>query len=300
MLGFRVATIACTGALAFTMAACEDDRGSDASTEATDEPSEPAVERESALPSAATNDDRIYAVGYRDVTYVDPARPTAQNGDYAGAPDRTLAVRVWYPAEGAPTDQPIVDAARAAGREPFPLVLFSHGYLASGPAYGALTSQIAGAGYLVAAPTYPLSNGAAPGGPSIADVVNQPADASFVIDQVLDDPLFAPTIDEEHIAAAGHSLGAITTLGLSLASCCADKRLDAAAAFSGVSILGPDQFADDVPLLLIHGDRDGIVPYRGSVDAFADASAPKYLVTLLGGGHVEGFVGLDDERSDIV
>jgi fermentation-respiration switch protein FrsA (DUF1100 family) len=40
-----------------------------------------------------------------------------------------------------------------------------------------------------------------------------------------------------------------------------------------------------VPLLLIHGDGDRTVPVEGSRAAYADAKAPKYLVTLLGGTH---------------
>jgi hypothetical protein len=42
-------------------------------------------------------------------------------------------------------------------------------------------SRWAGAGYVVAAPDFPLSNGRAPGGPSFTDFVAQPGDMSFVI-----------------------------------------------------------------------------------------------------------------------
>src|SRR3954453_19885236 len=75
-----------------------------------------------------------YAVGVRTETFVDPTRPTSANNDYPGAPTRTLVTTVFYPAVGAPgspdqTNAPAVDHRR------FPLVVFSHGFTASGPAY---------------------------------------------------------------------------------------------------------------------------------------------------------------------
>lgn len=44
-----------------------------------------------------------------------------------------------------------------------------------------------------------------------------------------------------------------------------------------------------VPLLLIHGDRDTVVPYSHSERLFAQARAPKFLWTLQGGQHTEAF-----------
>ena len=119
-----------------------------------------------------------------------------------------------YPAAGdvPATTEPVDDAAVADGT--FPLVVFSHGWLASGPAYEVRIKEWARAGYIVAAPTFPLSSGA---GGMLGDYVNQPADVSFVIDELLalpdDDPL-AGHVDADAVAAAGHSLGAITTIGV--------------------------------------------------------------------------------------
>ena len=47
------------------------------------------------------------------------------------------------------------------------------------------------------------------------------------------------------------------------------------------------QFAGrpEVPLLLIHGDADATVPYSGSESAYRDASAPKFLLTIVNGPH---------------
>lgn len=44
-----------------------------------------------------------------------------------------------------------------------------------------------------------------------------------------------------------------------------------------------------VPLLLIHGDADTVVPYSHSERLFAQARPPKFLWTLEGGQHTEAF-----------
>lgn len=44
-----------------------------------------------------------------------------------------------------------------------------------------------------------------------------------------------------------------------------------------------------VPLLIIHGDRDSVVPYSHSQRLYADAMAPKFFWTLEGGQHAEAF-----------
>jgi predicted dienelactone hydrolase len=241
-----------------------------------------------ARPQAATE----YAVGARNVVLVDRERTTDANGTYAGAPDRTLPVVVLYPAVGTPGPATIPDARPARKAGPFPLVVFSHGFTASGPAYREwLIRRVAAHGYVVAAPTFPLSNGQAPGGPKLVDYVNQPADVSFVITKMLAanrgrGPL-GGLIAPKQIGAMGHSLGAITTLGVTYNRCCLDRRIKAAVPISGLQLpFGSSSWAwPPVPLLLIHGDQDRTVPVRGSIAAYADAQPPKYLVTLHAAPH---------------
>jgi predicted dienelactone hydrolase len=169
----------------------------------------------------------------------------------------------------------------------FPLVVFSHGLTASGPAYEGRIREWARAGYVVAAPTFPLSSG--PGG-VLGDYVHQPADVSFVIDELLDlpadDPL-AGHLDAEAIGAAGHSLGAITTIGLAFNSCCADDRIDAAIEISGLGMPFGDGTwdMDRTPLLAIHGAKDRLVPVRGSDTLFADAPGPAAYLRFPEGDH---------------
>ena len=236
-----------------------------------------------------------YAVGKRSYTFVDTTRPTSPNGTYAGAPTRTLPTYLLYPAHGDPAG-PVVENAPAiatsAGRR-FPLVVFSHGFGASGPAYQGFIDRLVRRGYAVAAPTFPLSSTGAPGGPRLTDYVNQPADVSFVISSILrvarETPDLRRSLSNQRIGVAGHSLGAITTLGVATNSCCVDERVRAAVAWSGVQLpfAGGTAFAGPTPpLMLVHGDADRTVPFSGSLNAYARAPAPKALVRLLGAPHV--------------
>jgi fermentation-respiration switch protein FrsA (DUF1100 family) len=238
-----------------------------------------------------------YAVGVRTETFVDTSRPTDPSNGAPGKPSRTLRTLVLYPAQGEASDRDVPDAPPALDEGPFPLVEFSHGFTASGPAYTLLLRQFAAAGYVVAAPTFPLSSGGTPGGPNVNDYKNQPADVSFVISEMLrlngdaSSPLRG-LIDADNVAAAGHSLGAITTLGAAYNDCCSDPRIKAAVPISGLELPFPNGkfFAKPTPpLLLIHGDEDRTVPYSGSTNAYRDASAPKFLLTIENGPHTPFF-----------
>jgi predicted dienelactone hydrolase len=82
--------------------------------------------------------------------------------------------------------------------------VFSHGSGVSTPArYELLFNAWAAAGYVIAAPSYPLSSTSPPG--ASGDVVNQPADISFLISEMVRlgaDPAspYAGLVDGERIA----------------------------------------------------------------------------------------------------
>ena len=247
-----------------------------------------------------------YPVGTTQVDLVDKTRGTPANADAPATDVRNLPTVVFYPAAGAsptPADGkrvPAVQGAEAAdGR--FPLIVFSHGVTGRGIFYRGELEAWASAGYVVIAPDYPLSNFDSPGEPTINDVGNQPADASFLIGAFVDEAGDSPAakvakqVDAEHIGAVGHSLGAITSLGLGYLPCCAENRVDAVVSWAGVFLpmkgqVTPDPSITDRPLLLVHGDKDPTVPYRASVSAFAKVASPRWFITLPGGGHVEPFL----------
>jgi predicted dienelactone hydrolase len=100
-------------------------------------------------------------------------------------------------------------------------------------------------------------------------------------------------IDPTRIAAAGHSLGAITTIGLAYNTCCRDPRIRAAIPISGLELPFPGGKSHFVrtPSLFIHGDVDGSVPYAADRTVFlTHAQRPKYFLTLFGAGHVDLFL----------
>lgn len=246
-----------------------------------------------------------YPVGRRDVTYVDTTRGTDGNPDQDIAPasTRTLPVMVLYPttrAAGATAGKGAIAQDGPVAEGTFPLIVFSHGVTASGPAYAGLLQLIAAHGYIVAAPTYPLTSG--PGGwANVVQATNQPADVSFVIDQLLAESakptgVFSGRIAPEHVGIGGHSLGAITSLGF-YNSCCGDPRVAAVVGLSGIlfPMGGTYDKTPDTPLLLIHGEKDEILSFEaGSQKIFHDfTEVPRALIRYPAAGHVDVVAAAD-------
>lgn len=234
-----------------------------------------------------------YAVGLRWYTFVDTSRATPPNGTYPGEPSRTLRTLLIYPAEGDPAAPGVENAPPVADEKGFPLVVFSHG--SGGDAtsrLAELTEPLVRAGFVVAAPTFPLTSADAPGPPSAVDYVNQPGDVSFVLTEVLAlvrrDQALANKIDGHRIGAIGNSLGAVTTLGLATNSCCRDPRIDAAVSLWGAEFPFPrgSFFSEpSPPLMLVHGTADARLAYAGSVGAYQQAPPPKAFLTLKAAPH---------------
>jgi dienelactone hydrolase len=186
--------------------------------------------------------------------------------------DRPLTTTVWYPA--------------APG--PFPLVLFSHGLTSQPRAYAALLKAWARAGFVVAAPAYPhTSYGVADYDP--VDVVNQPVDASFVITHMIalsaeeGDPL-AGRINTGRVAAAGHSAGGTTTIGMFSGN--RDDRLVAGVVLAGRQIFGAPFAGPPAALLFVHGKLDKTVPYADGLAAFRTVPWSRAMMAVTEGGHV--------------
>jgi dienelactone hydrolase len=221
---------------------------------------------------------------------VDRSRPTPANGDFPGAPERTLETVVSY----TPPDD---GGGREAAR---PLVVFATGYGGTSTNWSGLYDPWVRAGYVVAAPTFPLSRRDAPGGTTGADYASQPGDVRFVTEEVLrlartnGSPLdVVVAIDEERVALAGKSFGAITVLD---AGYNPDERvagIRAVLALTGVASAGVRFESAGTPLFLAHGDADDVVSISGSEDAFRRAQPPKFFLTLFGADHMDAFGGGD-------
>jgi len=208
---------------------------------------------------------------------------------------RSLPTLIAYPADGSATATavPTKNAPADRAHGPYPLIVFGHGLGSSGVEYRGLLDHWAAAGFVVAAPQFPLTHDNTPGGVDPGDYVNQPADMSYAVTAVLQasarsDGILSGLVDPKQVGAAGHSLGGITTLGLAANTCCHDARIKAAIVFSGDSETFPGgtfDYTQAPPILFVHGTADAVVPYESSVDAFNLARGPKGLVTVISGDH---------------
>jgi dienelactone hydrolase len=207
---------------------------------------------------------------------------------------RTLETYVRYPALASATDsdRPNAPAARAAG--PFPLVVFGHGFAVTPALYASMLRAWVRAGYVVAAPVFPLANAHAPGGPDESDLPNQPADLRLVISRLLaagnasSGPL-SGLINERQIAVAGQSDGGDSALAVAYDRRYRDPRVGAAMILSGAEIPGIGGFQiapGGPPLLATQGTADTINPPYLTDAFYASAPAPKYLLELLGASHL--------------
>lgn len=257
-----------------------------------------------------------HAVGVRTETHVDPARPTSAVGTFAGAPDRTIPVTIWYPAVGDPADDPaaaaVADAAPDRRGGPYPLVLFSHGYGVTPEDYAALLARWAAAGYVVVAPTYPLLSGV-PAGPSHEDYGQVFADESFVLDRVLAEtgsagsagsahPL-AGLVDPTRVAAAGQSDGEVAAFGSGFLECCRDRRVRAVIAMAGNlgNVNNPVERDNGVPVMHLMGAADELQPVADAVAWDREhLSPPRWIVTLVGGTHLAPYRDPADPRFPVV
>ena len=163
-----------------------------------------------------------------------------------------------------------------------------------------------GAGYVVVAPTFPLSNIAAPGGDTGKDLVNQPADMSYVLTQVL------AAVKGEREPALGHDRPRTGRRRGPLAR--SDDRagmdgehvlpgypLKAAVIIDGTeAVFGKGTFftGRTTPILVVHGTADKTIPYAQGKKIYTDAKAPKFFVSLIGAPHVSFLqLGLSQQKT---
>jgi predicted dienelactone hydrolase len=231
------------------------------------------------------------------------------------ARNKDIPVKIYYPA--------------TVGR--FPVIIFSHGGLASKDSYSGLGQYWASYGYVSIHPSH--ADSVADSGfrgtlrQALSDPrewENRPEDVSFIIDSLAHVETFAPQLrgklDLRHIGVGGHSFGAYTAgliggttillPGRAAPQSFADKRVSAVVLLSpqGEGIMGLSAHSWDsvhVPMLLMYGSRDfgpfGEEPVWRS-EAFAKGPAGnKYEVEIEGGTHM-GFAGLfrdEDHRVQV-
>ncbi len=247
--------------------------------------SAPATEPPTTAPPTPLDTTRQYGVGTRTLTFVDPSRTTSANGAFGGASTRTLPTQFWYPAEGESGGGPVADATPDKDHGPYPLVLFAHGYAVTPDFYAPLLERWAAAGYVVAAPVFPILSGS-DGGASHVDYEKTWGDASFVITQVLGlgggEPL-ANLVDPARIAAAGHSDGEVISFGVGFLECCRDQRVKSVIAMAGdlSNANNPHVRDTGTPILHVMETNDEYDPYPHSIEWDREnLTAPRWMVSL--------------------
>jgi dienelactone hydrolase len=220
------------------------------------------------------------------------------------ARNKEIPLKIYYP----------------SGPGPFPVIIFSHGALASKDCYSGLGQYWASFGYVSIHPSHSDSIADSGYHGTVRDAIsdpsawkNRPQDISFIIDSLPEIEKLAPglkgKLDRRHVGVGGHSFGAytaelvggmtITMPGKHAPQGFADKRVSAILLLSpqGEGRMGLTAHSWDnlrLPMLLMFGSRDfgpwGESPIWRSEAYRMAPSGNKYQVELEGGTHM-GFAG---------
>jgi hypothetical protein len=235
-------------------------------------------------------------------------------------PGRAIVTDIWFPTRDG------VDPATTDGSTP--LILLASGYDLTPTDYTVLIDGWVRAGYVVAAPVFPVTSTTAlapvfaqypdpahddPHGNPEFDVVNQPGDVAFVLSKLVAEET-APAVgttgflhglfDPSEIGVAGQSDGGDTVAGLFYNSCCQADSTVHVGAVAVLSGSGPVPGEPDAgffngkwftqagpPLLVVQGTTDACNSPNLAADLYnaAPATPAKYFVTLLGADHLAGY-----------
>ena len=209
-----------------------------------------------------------FRAGQREVTFTEPGR----------AGERRLVTTISYP-------------VGVRGR--LPLLLFAPGFMQCAGPYADLLRSWARAGYVVAAVDFPRTDCLVGGAADEADMVHQPGDMSFVLSKLL--ARYPAMLDPREVAAVGQSDGGDTVAALAANTCCADRRLAAAAVLSGAEwapMPGRYFAAGAPPMLFTQGTADTVNPPWTSMQLYqSDRGRDKYYLDLLGADHTTPYWG---------
>lgn len=209
--------------------------------------------------------------------------------------DRVLDTAVWYPTTpgAGPIDGffgAVVDAPIDGSGGPYPVLMFSHGSCGYTAQSTFLTALLASRGYIVVAPPHP-GNTLFDGIPAcstpqalIASAAERPTDVTFALDQMLAENAnptsdFYGLLDPTRIGMSGHSFGGLTTYIVAQQ----DARFGMALPMAPAAQF--NQNGVTIPSLLMLSELDSYVDNDANRVAYANSSAPKYLVEIQNTGH---------------
>jgi predicted dienelactone hydrolase len=224
---------------------------------------------------------------------------------------------IWYPTETR--ERPLVYAkdlvgsaardAKPSDCQPWPLIVFSHGFNGCAIQSVFLTESLARAGYIVAAPDHRDAGCRADGEGGFklkaseesffrpdrwneSTGVDRRRDLVRVVDWMTAGE-FARYVDRSRIGAVGHSMGGYAVLGILGAwPAWKDDRVRAAVLLSpyAMPFLSKDRLSKvSAPVMYQGAQGDlGITPFlKGKSGAFAQTAGPASLLELRGGNHFE-------------
>lgn len=182
---------------------------------------------------------------------------------------RTFIVSVYYPAEEQGTQAPLDPSLG-----PYPGVAFGHGFTMTRKRYDFYGRHLATHGYVIVLLNFTDLNNA-------RQRSELSACLTWLEEQNSDSGswLFG-AIDDEHFAVAGHSMGG----GVAVQVAGEDARVDACAPLAP-GTTAQEMSAVSVPVMILAGDRDQLIPIDDLRASYGGATPPSSMVTILGGNH---------------
>lgn len=227
------------------------------------------------------------AVGVRRLVVVDTAAATPARGSSPARADRVLPTWVWFPASRPNGPHAL--------RGPYPLVVFAHGFNATPAMYAPLLREVARAGYVVAAPEFPISASGRPGAAREDDLSSQPLDIRATISTMLAldrrPGWLSGRLLRGEIAVMGHSDGGETVAGNLLVARDHDERIRAAVVLAGQLPTWGGFDPLTIPTLVVQGSADTINPPALSHGLYQRLGAPKWYLDVVGATHLQTALG---------
>lgn len=237
--------------------------------------------------SAYWSENGKYEVSSIDFTLRDETRETQAHeyfSKFEGLPYRQFESTVWFP--------------KSQENERYPLIVYSHGLMSERGDTNYILQQLSSRGYIVLAANYPLTSNTSGDALLIADVVNQPADISFLINRITDPTTdagkaFSHLIDENRIGVMGYSLGGLTSTLAAYHPTYLDRRIKAVVSLAGPTAMLDDVFyqTNSIPFMMVAGTSDEMVPYDDHAAIILERINNSVLVKIEQGSHM-GFAGM--------